>query len=173
MWLLAIAPLQAGPVDRVLFVVGSRIVTQSDVVFEAFFDPYDDSAIPGFEDSAVPAVERLRDIAVVRQLAADTSVFRPDPGDVRARADAFLSHWARADDGLAELGEWGLDEQAFLGFLYSRLVAERFVARSLPPPRRDAEPAEREEWSRRYAAWLSDARARVEVRVPPTFGAEP
>lgn len=173
MWLLTIGLAQAGPVDRVLFVVGSRIVTQSDVVFERFFDPLDASPVPAFEDPAVPLPERLRDVAAVRQLAGETSVFRPDAAEVRARADAFLSHWARAEDGLAELRSWGFDESAFLGFLYSRLVAEHVVIRSLPPPRADASELEREDWGRRYASWMEEARARVDIRVPLAVGAAP
>lgn len=156
-----------------LFVVGNRIVTQSDVVFERFFDPLDASPVPAFEDTAVPLPERLRDVATVRQLAGETSVFRPDPSEVRLRADAFLSHWARAEDGLAELRSWGFDEGAFLGFLYSRLVSEHFVIRSLPPPRAEASAAEREEWAGRYATWMAEARARVEIRVPLAVGAAP
>jgi hypothetical protein len=163
---LAIAAAWAGPVDRVLFVVGGRIVTQSDVVFETFFDELDDSSIPAFEDPTQPLPERLRDIAVVRQLAGDTSIFRPQAGDVRARADAFLSHWPRPDDGLLALREWGYEEPAFLGFLYSRLVAERFVARSVPPPRAGADASELAEWRQRYDAWMIEARGRVEIRTP-------
>ncbi len=171
--MLTICLAFAAPADRVLFVVGSRIVTQSDVAFETFFGDADRSPVPAFEDPAVPLPERLRDIAAVRQLAGDTAVFRPDPGDVRARADAFLSHWARPDDGLAALRDWGFDESAFLGLLYSRLVAERFVSRSLPPPSADAAEAERAEWLQRYSEWIKEARGRVEIRVPAETGEDP
>jgi hypothetical protein len=173
MWLLIVGLVWAEPADRVLYVVGSRIVTHSDVVFERFFDPADLSPVPAFEDPSVPLPERLRDMAVVRQLAGDTAIFRPDPAEVRARADALLSHWPRAEDGLAAFRSWGMDETALLGFLYSRIVAERLVLRSLPPPRADASEAERADWARRYAGWIAEARGRVEIRVPPVTPGEP
>jgi len=166
MWMLGIVAGWAAPVDRVLFVVGGGIVTQSDVAFESFFDPIDRSTIPAFEDARQPLPERLRDIAVVRHLAGDTSVFRPDAADVRVRADAFLSHWTRPDDGLRVIRDWGMDESAFLGFLYSRLVAERFVSRSLPLPAADASEADRAAWAARYAVWIVETRVRADVRVP-------
>jgi len=154
----------AAPVDRVLFVVGERIVTQSDAVFETFFDAHDHPPIPRLEDPSAPVELRLRDIAVIRQVAGDTSVFRPTDADVRARADAVLATWPRPEEGLVALAAWGMDEQAFLGFVYSRLVVERCVARNvgLPPG-----PEGPEAWALRYVAWVEAQRARVDLREPP------
>ena len=156
----------AAPVERVLFVVGDRIVTQSDVAFEAFFVSRDRSPLPSFAANGGPMAERLRDIAVVRQLAGDTSVFSPTNAEVRARADAFLTQWPRPDDGLAALAAWGMDEPAFLGFVYSRLVVENCVVRSVPLPQAPAVEAEQLAWLARYEGWLAGVRQRASVREP-------
>ena len=155
-----------------IFVVGDRIVTQSDVLFETFFDAHDHGPIPPLEDPLVPAAERLRDIAVVRQLAGEISVFRPSNADVRARADAFLSSWPRPDDGLASLEAWGLDEQGFLGFVYSRLVIERCILRTIGPVPAAVDAAATSLWTARYQAWIEQIRERADVRVPPPESAE-
>lgn len=155
----------AAPLDRVLFVVGERIVTESDVAFETFFDTFDQSPVPALEDDQRPVNERLLDIAVVRQLAGDISVFQPSAAEVRTRADAALAYWPRADDGLAALRTWGLDEPAFLGFVYSRLVVERCIRRSVPLPSEPVTPEALAAWNTRYGAWIAEVRARTEVRV--------
>lgn len=155
---------QAAPVDRVLFVVGDRLVTQSDAVFETFFDEHDRGPYAVLVNAGTPPELRLRDIAAIRQVAGDTSVFRPTNAEVRARADAFLSTWPRPDDGLVALSAWGMDESAFLGFVYSRLVVERCVARNVGAP---PAPEAAAEWELRYAAWIAEIRGRVELREPP------
>lgn len=166
MWLLLAAPCIAGPVDRVLFVVGDRIVTQSDVAFELFFDLHDQSPVPALEDPALSLAERLRDVAVVRQLAGEASVFRPSNAEVRARADAFVASWPRADDGLVALQGWGLDEQTFLGFVYSRLVVERCIGRNVALPQHPDDPVEVSAWLDKYRTWITDIRQRTDVRQP-------
>lgn len=161
MWSLSLA--LAEPLDRVLLVVGERIVTQSDVAFETFFDAHDRSPVPAFEDATTPLPDRLRDMAVIRQLAGDVSVFRPSSADVRTRAEAFLAHWPRADDGLAEVRAWGLDEQAFMGHVYSRMVVEKYVLRSLALPPDGQDDAALAAWRARYVPWIAELRGRADV----------
>lgn len=166
MWLLLAAQSFAGPIDRVLFVVGERIVTQSDVAFELFFDLHDHSPVPSLEDPTLPLADRLRDVAVVRQLAGEASVFRPSNAEVRARADAFVATWSRADDGLVALEGWGLDEQTFMGFVYSRMVVERCIARSVALPQHPEDAGEVGAWFEKYRAWIEPLRQRADVRQP-------
>lgn len=166
MWLLLAAQSFAGPIDRVLYVVGDRIVTQSDVAFELFIDQHDHSPVPALEDSTLSLPERLRDVAVVRQLAGEASVFRPSNAEVRARADAFVATWPRADDGLVALAGWGLDEQTFMGFVYSRMVVERCIARSVALPQHPDDPVEVAAWLVKYRVWIEQLRQRTDVRQP-------
>lgn len=164
MFVCLIAAALAQPADRVMWVVGERVVTGSDVSFEAFFRAHDASPVPVFELAAPPDGESLRDLAIVRQVAGDTAIFRPDGAEVRARADRFLASFPRPGDGLAELAAWGFDEEAFLGFVYSRLVAERCILRNVPLAL-GASAEEQEAWLRRYATWLEEQRVRVPTRA--------
>jgi hypothetical protein len=73
-WLGALA--RGEIVDAVLHVVGDRIVTQSDVTFEADFDPHDRSPLIALEDPDYPLETRLVDFAILRELAGDIEIYR-------------------------------------------------------------------------------------------------
>lgn len=148
----------ATEVDRVLYVVGDRIVTESDVAFEAFFDARDQSPVPAMEGRAADRERLLAEIAVVRQLAGDIAVYRPSNAGVRVRADAFLATFANPEAGLRALADWGFDETAFLGFLYSRLVVEQYVQRDVASGGGDTG------WRTEYDAWMVAQMARTNVR---------
>jgi hypothetical protein len=155
------ATARGEPIDRVLFVVGDRLVTVSDVAFERYFDARDESPVPAWEGRA-DTETMLLEVALARQVAGDGAVFRPTNAEVRARADRFLGSWGNPEAGWRSLGDWGLDETAFLGFVYSRMVAERAVTRSiLVDPR--ADPAA---WRTRYDAWIAEVLGRAVVRRP-------
>ena len=152
----------ADEVDRVLFVVGDRIVTQSDVAFDHFFDSRDQSPIATFEGREADRQDLLVEMAIVRQLAGDIAVYRPTNAEVRGRADRFLATFAGPEEGLRVLADWGLDETAFLGFIYSRLVVERYVARDVAAGVVDGNSAE---WAAAYATWVAAQRGRANVRA--------
>ncbi len=161
-WLVALA--RAEVVDGVLHVVGERIVTRSDVAFEADFDPVDTSPLAPLEDPAYALEQRLVDFAILRELAGDIEIYKPSPSEVRARWERFRGGWPRAEDHPAFLARWGLDDEQLLGFLYSRLVVERFVARNAAQA---ASVAAKEEITAEvYQAWMATLRARATVRTP-------
>lgn len=129
-WLLGVTLGRAEVVDRVLRVVGDRIVTQSDVDFEVALSPFDTSPVPAFEAPDGDVVQRLVDCAIARDQAGDVERFKPTPDEVRERWVAI-----RAAMGPVEyprfLGTWGLDDTTLQAFLYSRLVVEKFVLRGI------------------------------------------
>ncbi len=161
MWWMALTTALADPVERVVVFAGDRIVTQTDVAFEAFFSPRDLSPVPAFEDESYTVEDKLVDIALARALAGDLVIFRPSDAEVRARRDAFLASFAEPEEGRRRLADWGFDGEEFLGFLYSRMVAERCVLRSVVASTSGAD------WPERYQAWRSELRRRAPVRRAP------
>jgi hypothetical protein len=155
MWLAWITLARADVVDRILHVVGDRIVTQSDVEMEAEFDAHDIATVEALEDPAYPVEQRLVDYAVIRDLAGDVAVYKPPAADVRARFERFRASWGRPEDYAAFLARWGLDDDRMMGFIYSRLVVERYILRNLGAGVTEATP---------YATWITDQRARASVR---------
>ena len=144
-----------------MFSVGERIVTQSDLAFEAFFAAHDSSPVPAFEASDYPLEAKLVDIAMIRALAGDIAIYRPSDDEVRARVEAFLGQFPEHFEGRRALEAWGMDEDEFLGFVFSRMVVERCVARSVVSTGGD------DDWRDRYAAWTGELRARTPVRLAP------
>lgn len=162
-WLLLVATSSAEVVDSILHVVGDRIVTQSDLAFEADFDERDVSPLPPLEDPSYAHEQRLIDFAILRELAGDIEIYKPPTADVRARWERFRDGWPHPQDHVAFLTRWGLDDEQLLGFLYSRLVVERYAARNAGQAaavldRGDLTPEV-------YQSWMAGLRTRTTVRT--------
>jgi hypothetical protein len=164
MWVLVATIAVAEVVDRVRYVVGDRIITQSDVEFEAALDPHDESPVPALDDPAYAIEQRLVDFAVVRELAGDVSVYEPTPAEVKARWERVRASWPRPEDHAAFLARWGLTDEQLMGQLYSRLVVERYVLRNLGAAA-SAETLDRAGWLSLYGPWIATQRARTTVRT--------
>ncbi|MES2642536.1 MAG: hypothetical protein V4850_23835 [Myxococcota bacterium] len=160
-WLAAVASAEV--VDGILHVVGDRIVTRSDLAFEADFDSRDASPLAPLEDPVYLLEQRLVDFAILRDLAGDIEIYKPPAAEVRARWERFRDGWPHPEDHVAFLTRWGLDDEQLLGFLYSRLVVERYAARNAGQAaavldRDDITPPI-------YQAWMAGLRARTTVRT--------
>lgn len=162
MHLLLLSVAQAAVVDRIEAVVGERIVTASDVAFEAELDPHDESPVATLERPEYGLRERLVDFAVIRSLAGDIEVFRPTPREVLDRWEQFRASWNPPEGYTAFLARWGMDDDDLRGFLYSRLVVEHYVARTLAVlSARDHDPGVDP-----YPAWAAELRGRTRIRFP-------
>lgn len=152
MWMVWVMVARGEVVDRILYVVGERIITASDVEFEAEFDAHDASPVAMIEQPAHALDQRLVDFAVLRELAGDIEVYRPATAEVRARFERFRAGWERPEDHAAFLKRWGLDEERLMGFIYSRLVIERYIQRNFGVT--DAS----------WAGWIDEQRGRANIR---------
>lgn len=169
MWLsllvLALGPLaRAEPVDRLLYVVGDRIVTAGDLAFELDVDAHDASPIVALDATEYPREQRVLDMTVIRALAGDTVIYRPTAEEVEARWELVRATWARAEDFEAFLARWGMDGDDLRGFLYSRMVVERYIRRVAGSA--DV-PVESPEFSAVYQRWVAEVRDKVSFRRAP------
>lgn len=151
-------PAAAEVVDRILHVVGSRVITASDVAFERIVAVHDRSPVPALADPTVDVETRLIDYAVLREFAGDANIYRPDPREVRKRYVAFQESFATPDEFDAFMADWGLDELKLQGFFSSRMAVERYAQRN-----HRGELATRTD---AWLAWLADLRARTTIRSP-------
>lgn len=159
--LLLVPVLFAEPVDRLLFAVGDRIVTAGDVAFDLDLDPYDQSPIRALEAPSYAGQQRVVDLTIVRALAGDTVTYRPTAAEVEARWLSVRSGWARSEAYGEFLARWGMDDEGLRGFLYSRLVCERYIRRVAG---NGDVPIESDGFIPLYLTWIAEVRASVLVR---------
>ena len=157
-------------IDRIVAVVGERLVTASDVELEAILTARDPRSVAVLSAGARTPLESLIDAAIIRGLAGNIAVYQPDDADVRARLDALRATFEDPDAWRRFLLAFGLDEDALAGILYSRMVVERVVHRNVGL----ASEAARETpdaYLKRYEAWIAERRNRVSVRLVAERGA--
>lgn len=151
---------KADVVDRILYVVGARVITASDLQFETELDPFDQSPIAALDHPGYPIEARLIDFAVLREQASDQSIYKPEARDVRVRFEAVRSAFENSAAFESFLRRWGMDEVLLQGFLSSRMVVERYV-------RRNASLEAGSDPYQRYQGWVTELRERVPLRALP------
>ena len=159
-----IAPVRAEQIDRVVAIVGDRVITASDVALEESLV----SRLPCPEivlcDERLPAIERLIHFAVLRSLAGDAQAYAPTNNDVDRALGLLRRSWADVREYEAFLERWGLAERDIAGLVYSRLVCHRYLRRNLALSLRgeDADPVV---YAQRYALWIESRKSVVQVRT--------
>ncbi len=159
-------PAWATVTDRILFVVGERLVTVSDREFERELARVDPGMPPPFSDPGYDLEQRLVDMAILRALAGDSAVYQPRPADLRARWERVRDAWPGLDEYNAFLNRWGVDDERLQAMLYSRMVVEKYVYRNVGLAVGAAGGGD-EDYRAAYQAWMGDQRSRTLVRVAP------
>ncbi len=156
----------APTVDAVVWVVGERVITRSDLALETELAAIDAASVPPWRDRERPAGDRLVEGALLRASAGDVPVYAPSDADVRGRVE-------RMRDGVGPIAwneflqRWSLDERAVVDLTRRRMIVERYVIRTLAT--RAAARGVRLDltmpgWDEGYAAMVAELRARVSVR---------
>ena len=150
LWVWA-APAYAETVDALLSVVGTRVVTQSDVDFERAFSEHDVSPLPPLEE-VEDWLLLVEDTRRLRAMAGDLRLFKPSPEAVDARVAAFRDSFESREDYRAWLAAWQLDEEDLREHVYGRMVVERYVHRAL------GEVQDPVAWEAAWSAWIATQR---------------
>jgi len=156
----------AGPkperIDRVLVVVGSTLITQSDVRLEEALRERAPSLVAPLQALRDDALDALIDRAILRTQAGQASVYQPNERDLQVRIRAL----ERTFDSPAEWQRFrrlhGLDEDRLTASFRTLAVAEQVVQRNvglaLPPGADDGAYLEA------YQTWMADRRQRTPIR---------
>lgn len=159
-------------IDRVVASVGDRVITASDVMLERALRQRDPSPVPAIQARRGDPLEALIELALARGLAGDIAVYEPSPAEVRERLASLRQGWVDPRAWAAFLDSVGHTEEQLAGALYSRMMAERYVARNVTMPARsradDAADAD-EAATDAYARWAAEQRRRVGVRIIPAL----
>ena len=165
-WVGAPARAQDAPVllDRVVAVVGDRLVLASDLAVEQALCGRDLRAERALRCEGRDPLDLAIDAAIVRGLAGNVAIYDPAPSEVRARLDALRAAWVDPKEDEAFLTACGLDEGSLQGLLYSRIVVERYVHRTVTLASEAAGESESEA-AARYQAWITTQRGMVTLRL--------
>lgn len=159
---LTAPPTRAHVLDRVVVVVGSQVVLESEVRFEAELARRDADALPWWHADHGTPEQRLVDAAVIRSSAGDLALYEPHPEAIRERLQRLRMQFRDGEAWEAWLNTWGLDEPAMLALLRRRMVVERFLARNL-----SVGPEDREAWLAAAHQLVAQLRPRYRIRVVP------
>ena len=141
-------------VDRVVAVVGDRVLTASDLRLEAALQERDPSPIPLMREVPGDPLQAIIDLALIRKKAGNISLYQPAAADVRARLYLLRKTWVedpREFDLFLEA--WHLDEEGLESLIYSRLIAENFVHRQVVLASQGQQENE-EALEARYRIWI-------------------
>ena len=135
---LLTAPLaSAALVDRVVAVVQSELVLDSEVGLEAELAALDTSTTPFWDPDRTTPQTRLVQSAAIRVVAEDVDLYAPPAEAVRARREAIRRSFETRSLWLAFLKRHGLSQEGLDQVLWRRMVTERYLARNLAMPPSD------------------------------------
>ncbi len=159
-WAQTTAPASPERIDRVIVVVGTEVITASDLQLSIALDERDTPPIGLDSALAEDSLERLIDRAILRGLAGKVGVYQPYEADVRSRLDALKTTWADISDYKRFLMLNGLNEARLLKRISQRMITERYIRRNLPNLDRAEAGTEKEE----AQAWMGKLRGSVTIR---------
>ena len=162
-WFAAVAAEPgAVVVDRIVAVVGERLVLQSDVQLESVLAPLETSTVSTMAGPGTDPMQVVIDRAILRGLAGNAAIYVPSDGEVDTRAAILRQHFEDDTAWRQFLQVNGLDGERLASLLYSRLVVDRYVQRNLSRVDGQSEQAA-------YADWIRVHRARTPIRRVPTI----
>lgn len=158
------APPSPVVMDRIVAVVGDRLITASDIALEVELNARDPSPERATARRNADPLRALIDAAVVRGLAGQVPLYQPSPAELRVRLAALRATWEDPADYERFLVRFGLTEDALSGLLFSRVIVERYVHRnvSLASEMRGLDPgAAEQEYEARVLSWRESVPCRL------------
>lgn len=153
---------RAEAVDRILAVVGERVVTSTDVNLEDALAGHLGCPVPYLCDPSQETLPRLVDLAVIRGMAGDATPYRPSPDELEGRMVAVRASWGEASAYQAFLGRFGMTDDDLSGHVFSRMVVERYVERNVMLAL--STRTEPQEGGAAYREWMGRQRMGVSIR---------
>jgi hypothetical protein len=161
---LGCSPAQAERIDRVVAVVGDRVVTSWDLQLEQVLEARMPCPEPPLCDPDRSPLDRVVDRSIIRGLAADTVTYRPSAEELELRLAALRDGWEQIEGYQQALAALGASERDLSGLLYSRLVVEHYVQRHVALPVY-ASGGGSEDYALRYRSWIEQQRELVRIRL--------
>jgi len=153
-------PSSAVVVDRAVALIGSTVITQTDVTLHQVLAERDPSFVPVLDASSENALNAAIDAAIIRQTAGRIPVYQPTADQVESRMNRFVDQWSSNEEYQTFLNIHGLTNERLKSVLQRRATIERVVLRALGAPKNDPN-----EWTKRFDAWMNVERKGIRVRI--------
>jgi hypothetical protein len=121
----------AATLDRVVAVVESELVMDSEVRLEDELARLDRSELPFWGADRLTALDRLVQGATLRVAAEQVALYQPTDEQVQARHEAVRATFSNRQTWTTFLKRHGLSETTLGEALRRRMVVERFLGRNL------------------------------------------
>jgi len=154
-------------IDRVMVVVGQRVITDSDVQLSIALDDRDSAKVPALSGAAPDPVDRLINRRILYDIAGKIRVYQPTETEVRARMARLMEQWVLLSERRKFMQRYGLDEERLRRALAERMVVERYIERNLPS--KDGVPITLTE----FHQWMAKHRAGVRIRTVAKSESQP
>ena len=152
-------PSSAVVVDRAVALVGSTVITQTDVTLHHALTALDPSFVPILNETEANALNSAIDAAIIRHTAGRIPVYQPTETQVDNRMNRFVEQWSSNLEYQTFLDIHGLTNERLKSVLQRRATIERVVLRALGAPKADPE------WNKRFDAWMQAERKGIRVRT--------
>jgi len=148
--------------DRAIAIVGSTVLTASDVRLHHALASLDPSEIPVFIGSGGSDQDNAIQATAIRIMAGKIPVYQPSPKQTQARLERFQEQWETPEMYQEFLHTHGLSPERLTTVLRRRQIVERVVFRALGVP-----AEEPQKWSERFDVWLQTETKSVMIRLIP------
>jgi len=148
--------------DRAIAIVGSTVLTASDVRLHHALASLDPSEIPVFIGGGGSDQDNAIQATAIRIMAGKIPVYQPSPKQTQARLERFQEQWETPEMYQEFLHTHGLSPERLTTVLRRRQIVERVVFRALGVP-----AEEPQKWSERFDVWLQTETKSVMIRLIP------
>ena len=148
--------------DRAVAIVGSTVLTASDLRLHLALATLDPSEVPVLKGALGSEQENAIQATAIRIMAGKIPVYQPSPKQTQARLDRFQAQWETPEMYQEFLLTHGLTPERLTTVLRRRQIVERVTFRAL------GVPAEKpKEWKERFEVWLQTETRSVMIRLIP------
>lgn len=156
----AVAQQETVIADRIVAVVGDRLVLASDVALEAALAPFERTPVARLMNASTDPQQAAIDRAIVRGLAGNAAIYVPTDDEILTRERQLRAAFSDETGWMLFRQTHGLQNERLQSHLYSRLVVDRYILRNVKTG--DSPTA--------YADWIRPHRARVSIRMVDPIG---
>ena len=159
----------AARIDRVVSVVGSSVITLSDIELERAFQRFDPIKCPPLEAPQVEILKVVEERRILQKLAAGRALYTPKANDIQSRLETFKKR--TGDQYPKFLKQWGITEDQLREVFKQRMVEEAYVERNLGRsllteiPENDANRSHH--YRQRYQPWIEARKQGLSIRRIP------